>query len=79
MLSLQKWLHSKFPNFMLYMLKNKQQRKRTAKTVSFEWSHYRILSTDSKVRTELHNSIISLEVSVTLNNRCNFIMTEHCV
>ena len=26
-----------------------------------------------------YNSIISLEVSVTLNNRCNFIMTEHCI
>ena len=33
----------------------------------------------SKVRTELHNSIISLEVPVTLNNCCNFIMTKHCI
>ena len=30
----------------------------TAEEVSFEWSHYRISSTDSKVRTTLHVSII---------------------
>ena len=28
--------------------------KSTAEEVSFEWSHHRILSTDSKVRTTLH-------------------------
>ena len=31
--------------------------KSTAKEVSFEWSHHRISSTDSKVRTTLHVSI----------------------
>ena len=30
----------------------------TAKENSFEWSHHRILSTDSKLRTTLHVSII---------------------
>ena len=29
----------------------------TAKEVSFEWSHHRILSTDCEVRTKLHVSI----------------------
>ena len=32
--------------------------KSTAKEVSFEWLHHRILSTDSKVRTTLHVSMI---------------------
>ena len=32
--------------------------KSTAEEVSFEWSHHRILSTDSKVKTTLHVSII---------------------
>ena len=31
--------------------------KSTAEEVSFEWSHHRISSTDSKVRTKLHVSI----------------------
>ena len=35
--------------------------KSTAEEVSFEWSHYRISSTDSKVRTTLHVSIIDPE------------------
>ena len=30
----------------------------TAEEVSFEWSHHRILSTDSKVRTTLRDSNI---------------------
>ena len=32
--------------------------KSTTEEVSFEWSHHRISSTDSKVRTTLHVSII---------------------
>ena len=32
--------------------------KSTAEEVSFEWSHHRILLTDSKVTTTLHVSII---------------------
>ena len=32
--------------------------KSIAEDVSFEWSHHRILSTDSKVRTTLHVSIV---------------------
>ena len=32
--------------------------KSTAEEVSFEWSHHRISSTDLKVRTTLHVSII---------------------
>ena len=41
--------------------------KSTAKEVSFEWSHHRISSTDSKVRTTLHVSIIHSE-----SERLNF-------
>ena len=48
--------------------------KSTAEKVSFEWSHQRILSTDSKVRTTLHVSITDSwnekgkeEKSITLN------------
>ena len=33
-------------------------RKSTAEEVSFKWSHHRISSTNSKVRTTLHVSII---------------------
>ena len=33
--------------------------KSTAEEVSFEWSHHRISSTDSKVRTTLHVSMIN--------------------
>ena len=36
--------------------------KSTAEEVSFEWSHHRILSTDSKVGTTLHVSIIDSEM-----------------
>ena len=32
--------------------------KSTAEEVSFEWSHHRISSTDSKVRTTLYVSLI---------------------
>ena len=32
--------------------------KNAVEEVSFEWSHYRISSTDSKVRSTLHDSII---------------------
>ena len=35
--------------------------KSTAEEVSFEWSHHRISSTDAKVITTLHVSIIDLE------------------
>ena len=35
--------------------------KSTVKEVSFEWSHHRISSTDSKVTTTLHVSIIDYE------------------
>ena len=40
--------------------------KSTAEEVSFEWSHYRISSTDIKVRTTLHVFIIG---SVLLTHR----------
>ena len=42
--------------------------KSTAEEVSFEWPHHRISSTDSKVRTTLHVTIIDSgsEMVVTL-------------
>ena len=42
--------------------------KSTAGEVSFEWSHQRISSTDSKVRTTIHVSIID---SGNVNERVN--------
>ena len=48
-------------NLKLYFVKYRKQMvpcKSTAEEVSFEWSHHRISSTDSKVRTTLHVSII---------------------
>ena len=51
--------NSKF-HFVKYWKTNckKQTCESTAEEVSFEWSHHRISSTDSKVRTALHVSII---------------------
>ena len=47
-----------FPNFILQNIEKQTVLcKRTAEEVSFEWSHHRISSTDSKVRTTLHVSI----------------------
>ena len=50
--------------------------KSTAEKVSFEWSHHRISSTDSKVRTTLHVSIIDSRIErvnwVPLNNNYVF-------
>ena len=50
------------PNFIFSYKMPKQMvpGKSTAEEVSFEWSHHRISSTDSKVRTTLHVSIIDL-------------------
>ena len=53
--------------------------KSTAEEVSFEWSHHRILFTDSKVRTTLHVSIIdsvSDMVNLVLSNQ-NFGQSPH--
>ena len=59
---LQECLKSKFkkiPNFILQgIVKQTVPCKSTAKEVSLEWSHHRILSADSKVRITLHVSII---------------------
>ena len=49
----------------------------TAKGVSFEWSHHRISSTDSKVRTTLHVLTIDsgskrvLKINSKLNQDCD--------
>ena len=44
-----------FVNFEKQMVPGKS----TAEEISFEWSHHRISSTDSKVKTILHVSIIA--------------------
>ena len=50
---------SKIPNFILQNIEKQMTPcKSTAEEVSFEWSHHRISSTDSKVRTALHVYII---------------------
>ena len=49
--------------------------KSTAKEVSFEWSHHSILSTDSKVGTTLHVSILTLGVK-ELNTFHSFFFQE---
>ena len=41
-----------------YFVKQMVRCKSTAKEVSFEWSHHRILSADLKVRNTLHVPII---------------------
>ena len=49
----------KIPNFILKNnVKQMVPCKGTASKVSFEWLHHKILSTDSKVGTTLHVSII---------------------
>ena len=50
--------NSKIPYFILKNIEKQMVPcKSTAKEVSFEWSHHRISSTDSKVRTTLHMSL----------------------
>ena len=44
--------------------------KSTAEEVSFEWSHHRISSTDSKVKTTLHVSITD-----SRSERVNYIIS----
>ena len=51
--------------------------KSTAEEVSFEWSHHRVSSTDSKVRTTLHVSITDsgtgmVQSAPVLQNRMKF-------
>ena len=50
------------PNFIMSNIEKQMVPcKSTAEEVSFEWSHHRISSTDSEVRTTLHVSIINTE------------------
>ena len=46
--------NSKFHFFFFNIEKQVVPSKSNAREVSFEWSHHRILLTDSKVRTTLH-------------------------
>ena len=48
--------------------------KSTAEEVSFEWSHHRISSTDSKVRTTLHVSILTVSEKV----KSGSVVLTHC-
>ena len=57
---------SKISNFFLQNVEKQMILcKSTAREVSFEWLHCRILLTDSKVRTTLHVSIIDSKVRTT--------------
>ena len=47
--------------------------KSTAKEVSFEWSHHRISSTDSKVRTTLYSVINSIIIKFRYNARSDWL------
>ena len=49
--------------------------KSTAEKVSFEWSHHRISSTDLKVKTTLHVSIIDARSESVKNDTKN---RSHC-
>ena len=52
-------IQQKIPNFILWNLeKQVAPCVSTGRELSFEWSHHRVSSTDSKVRTTLQNSII---------------------
>ena len=52
----------KISNFILQNIEKQMVPcKSAAVEVSFEWSHHRISSTDSKVRTTLHVSLIDSE------------------
>ena len=57
-LSLPSVAKGKFrPNFQISFSKIVASSESTGKELSFEWSHHRISSTDSKVRVTLQNSI----------------------
>ena len=69
----QKGLLSKHLLFLQYNETRVISCKSTDKEVSFEWSHHRISSTGSKVRTALHVFIIdSGSERVKLFTSCNF-------
>ena len=52
--------------------------KSTAEEVSFEWSHHRISSTDSKVRTTLHVSIIDFDTDrLKVLSVCQLPVNQH--
>ena len=54
----QKQISTKFPNFILWNFEKQiAPCVSTGRELSFEWSHHRISSTDSKVRVTLQNSI----------------------
>ena len=54
----QRQISTKFPNFIFQNFdKQIASCESTGRELSFEWSHHRIMSADSKVRTTLQNSI----------------------
>ena len=54
----QRQISSKFPNFIFSNFdKQIASCESTGRELSFEWSHHRMSSTDSKVRVSLQNSI----------------------
>ena len=54
----RKQISTKFPHFILWNFEKQiAPCVSTGRELSFEWSHHRILSTESKVRVTLQNSI----------------------
>ena len=54
----QRQVSTKFPNFVFQNCEKQiASCESKGRELSFEWSHHRILSTDSKVRVTLQNSI----------------------
>ena len=54
----QRKISTKFPNYISENFdKQIASCESTGRELSFEWSHHRIMSADSKVRTTLQNSI----------------------
>ena len=54
----QRKISTKFPNYIFENFdKQIASCEITGRELSFEWSHHRIMSADSKVRTTLQNSI----------------------
>ena len=72
----QRQVSTKFPNFIFQNCEKQiASCESTGRELSFEWSHHRISSTDSKVRVTLQNSIKhsgSERVKRSLLNKTNY-------
>ena len=73
-------IRQKFPNFILQNFdKQIAPCESTSREVSFEWLLHRTLSTDSKVRTTLQNSIIHSGSERVTENILNSPLALSCI